>query len=164
MLLVLALGLGFLTADLCLAMWYGVPALGVTPVSYTHLSQLVGRLDYLERYKYPTRYAARQSEEWKALDAERTKLREALAALDVNTPVSMDAPGMQMMTGAIEMREKALAGTEGVPRFLGETAISIGQNLALMPKMCIRDRNDAPGTKIERIASLPQYKLYPCFP
>ena len=29
-LLVLALGLGFLTADLCLAMWYGVPALGVT--------------------------------------------------------------------------------------------------------------------------------------
>lgn len=27
-LLVLALGLGFLTADLCLAMWYGVPALG----------------------------------------------------------------------------------------------------------------------------------------
>lgn len=101
------------------------------------ISQLVGRLDYLERYKYPTRYAARQSEEWKALDAERTKLREALAALDVNTPVSMDAPGMQMMTGAIEMREKALAGTEGVPRFLGETAISIGQNLALMPTAAI---------------------------
>ena len=101
------------------------------------ISQLGGRLDYLERYKYPTRYAARQSEEWKALDAERTKLREALAALDVNTPVSMDAPGMQMMTGAIEMREKALAGTEGVPRFLGETAISIGQNLALMPTAAI---------------------------
>ncbi len=101
------------------------------------ISQLVGRLDYLERYKYPTRYAARQSEEWKALDAERTKLREALAALDVNTPVSMDAPGMQMMTEAIETREKALAGTEGVPRFLGETAISIGQNLALMPTAAI---------------------------
>ena len=30
---------------------------------------------------------------------------------------------------------------------------------------CVRGgRNDAPGTKIERIASLPQYKLYPCFP
>lgn len=101
------------------------------------ISQLGGRLDYLERYKYPTRYAARQSEEWKALDAERTKLREALAALDVNTPVSMDAPGMQKMAGAIETREKALAGTEGVPRFLGETAISIGQNLALMPTAAI---------------------------
>lgn len=101
------------------------------------ISQLVGRLDYLERYKYPTRYAARQSEEWKELDAERARLREELAALDVNTPVSMDAPGMQMMTGAIETREKALSGTEGVPRFLGGTALSIGQNLALMPTAAI---------------------------
>lgn len=101
------------------------------------IAKLGGQIDYLERYKYPTRYAARQSEEWKALDTERTKLREALASLDVNTPVSMDAPGMQMMTGAIETREKALAGTEGVPRFLGETAISIGQNLALMPTAAI---------------------------
>lgn len=101
------------------------------------ISQLGGRLDYLERYKYPTRYAARQSEEWKALDAERARLREELAALDVNTPVSMDAPGMQMMTGAIETREKALSGTEGVPRFLGSTALSIGQNLALMPTAAI---------------------------
>lgn len=101
------------------------------------IAKLGGQIDYLERYKYPTRYAARQSEEWKALDTERTKLREALAALDVNTPVSMDAPGMQKMTGAIEMREKALEGTEGVPRFLGETAISIGQNLALLPTAAI---------------------------
>ena len=30
---------------------------------------------------------------------------------------------------------------------------------------CVRGgRNDAPGTEIERIASLPQHKLYPCFP
>lgn len=101
------------------------------------IAELGGRLDYLERYKYPTRYAARQSEEWKELDAERAKLREELAALDVNTPVSMDAPGMQMMTGAIETREKALSGTEGVPRFLGGTALSIGQNLALMPTAAI---------------------------
>lgn len=101
------------------------------------IAELGGRLDYLERYKYPTRYAARQSEEWKELDAERARLREELAALDVNTPVSMDAPGMQMMTGAIETREKALAGTEGVPRFLGGTALSIGQNLALMPTAAI---------------------------
>lgn len=101
------------------------------------IAKLGGQIDYLERYKYPTRYAARQSEEWKALDTERTKLREALASLDVNTSVSMDAPGMQMMTGAIETREKALAGTEGVPRFLGETAISIGQNLALLPTAAI---------------------------
>lgn len=101
------------------------------------IAELGGQLDYLERYKYPTRYAARQSEEWKTLDAERTKLREELAALDVNTPVSMDAPGMQKMTGAIETRGKALSGTEGVPRFLGETAISIGQNLALMPTAAI---------------------------
>lgn len=101
------------------------------------IAELGGRLDYLERYKYPTRYAARQSEEWKELDAERARLREELAALDVNTPVSMDAPGMQMMTGAIETREKALSGTEGVPRFLGGTALSIGQNLALMPTAAI---------------------------
>ena len=101
------------------------------------IAELGGQLDYLERYKYPTRYAARQSEEWKTLDAERTKLREELAALDANTPVSMDAPGMQRMTEAIETREKALSGTEGVPRFLGETAISIGQNLALMPTAAI---------------------------
>lgn len=101
------------------------------------IAELGGQLDYLERYKYPTRYAARQSEEWKELDAERAKLREELAALDVNTPVSMDAPGMQMMTGAIETREKALSGTEGVPRFLGGTALSIGQNLALMPTAAI---------------------------
>ena len=101
------------------------------------IAELGGQIDYLERYKYPTRYAARQSEEWKTLDAERTKLREELAALDVNTPVSMDAPGMQRMTEAIETREKALSGTEGVPRFLGETAISIGQNLALMPTAAI---------------------------
>lgn len=101
------------------------------------IAELGGQLDYLERYKYPTRYAARQSEEWKELDAERARLREELAALDVNTPVSMDAPGMQMMTGAIETREKALSGTEGVPRFLGSTALSIGQNLALMPTAAI---------------------------
>lgn len=101
------------------------------------IAELGGQIDYLERYKYPTRYAARQSEEWKTLDAERTKLREELAALDANTPVSMDAPGMQRMTEAIETREKALSGTEGVPRFLGETAISIGQNLALMPTAAI---------------------------
>lgn len=101
------------------------------------IAELGGQLDYLERYKYPTRYAARQSEEWKELDAERARLREELAALDVNTPVSMDAPGMQMMTGAIETREKALSGTEGVPRFLGGTALSIGQNLALMPTAAI---------------------------
>lgn len=101
------------------------------------IAELGGQLDYLERYKYPTRYAARQSEEWKELDAERARLREELAALDVNTPVSMDAPGMQMMTGAIETREKALSGTDGVPRFLGSTALSIGQNLALMPTAAI---------------------------
>ncbi len=70
----------------------------------------------------------RGTDEWKALDAQRRTL-----SLQANPAVDMDDPGMRLMRESNQYREQALEGLEGVPRFLGGTALSIGQNAALLP-------------------------------
>ncbi len=70
----------------------------------------------------------RGTDEWKALDAQRRAL-----SLQANPAVDMDDPGMRLMRESNQYREQALEGLEGVPRFLGGTALSIGQNAALLP-------------------------------
>ena len=78
----------------------------------------------------------RSQEAWQELDRERSALQAKLNA-PYSTPVSLDAPGMKLMGEAGRYREQALDGLEGVPRFLGETALSIGQNAALLPTAAI---------------------------
>lgn len=79
----------------------------------------------------------RSQERWRELDAERKLLEQQVHDAYVQAPVSPDAPGMQLMRQAGEYREEALKGLEGVPRFLGETVLSIGQNAALLPTAAI---------------------------
>lgn len=79
----------------------------------------------------------RSQERWRELDAERKLLEQQVHDAYVQTPVSPEAPGMQLMRQAGEYREEALKGLEGVPRFLGETVLSIGQNAALLPTAAI---------------------------
>ena len=101
------------------------------------LSQLAGQMDYIERYKYPTRKAGRSSREYQELVARREKLLGELGTTPVRTPVDMSAPGMKLYGEAIKTREEALEGLTGADRWLGEQAISIGQNLALLPTAAI---------------------------
>ncbi len=70
----------------------------------------------------------RGTDEWKALAAQRRAL-----SLQATPAVDMDDPGMRLMRESNQYREQALEGLEGVPRFLGGTALSIGQNAALLP-------------------------------
>ena len=79
----------------------------------------------------------RSQERWRELDAERKLLEQQVHDAYVQAPVSPEAPGMQLMRQAGEYREEALKGLEGVPRFLGETVLSIGQNAALLPTAAI---------------------------
>ena len=101
------------------------------------LSQLAGQMDYIERYKYPTRQAGRSSREYQELMAQRKRLLDELGAAPVRTPVDMSASGMKLYGEAIKTREEALEGLTGADRWLGEQAISIGQNLALLPTAAI---------------------------
>lgn len=101
------------------------------------LSRLAGQMDYIERYKYPTRQAGRSSREYQELMAQRKRLLDELGAAPVRTPVDMSAPGMKLYGEAIKTREEALEGLTGAGRWLGEQAISIGQNLALLPTAAI---------------------------
>lgn len=78
----------------------------------------------------------RAQDQWKALDQERQALTQRLQGY-MDTPVSADTAGMNLMRGSARYREQALEGLEGVPRFLGETALSIGQNAALLPTAAI---------------------------
>ena len=101
------------------------------------LSRLAGQMDYIERYKYPTRKAGRSSREYQELMAQRERLLDELGTAPVRTPVDMSAPGMKLYGEAIKTREEALEGLTGADRWLGEQAISIGQNLALLPTAAI---------------------------
>ena len=101
------------------------------------LSQLAGQMDYIERYKYPTRKAGRSSQEYQELMAQRERLLDELGTAPVRTPVDMSAHGMKLYGEAIKTREEALEGLTGADRWLGEQAISIGQNLALLPTAAI---------------------------
>ena len=101
------------------------------------LSQLAGQMDYIERYKYPTRKAGRSSQEYQELMAQRERLLDELGTAPVRTPVDMSAPGMKLYGEAIKTREEALDGLTSADRWLGEQAISIGQNLALLPTAAI---------------------------
>ncbi len=101
------------------------------------LSRLAGQMDYIERYKYPTRKAGRSSREYQELVARREKLLGELGTTPVRTPVDMSAPGMKLYGEAIETRKEALEGLTDADRWLGEQAISIGQNLALLPTAAI---------------------------
>lgn len=79
----------------------------------------------------------RAQDQWKALDAQRQALQQRVQDAYVQTPVSQDAPGMRLMREAGQYQEQALEGLEGAPRFLGETALSIGQNAILLPTAAI---------------------------
>ena len=74
----------------------------------------------------------RSQDQWKALDQQRQALNQKLHDT-MSTPVAQDSAGMGLMGEASRYRERALDGLEGVPRFLGGTALSIGQNAALLP-------------------------------
>ena len=78
----------------------------------------------------------RSQDQWKELNQQRIELNQKLQDM-MSVPVSSDSTGMQMMRQANQYREQALNGLEGVPRFLGETALSIGQNAALLPTAAI---------------------------
>ena len=60
------------------------------------LSQLAGQMDYIERYKYPTRKAGRSSQEYQELMAQRERLLDELGTAPVRTPVDMSAHGMKL--------------------------------------------------------------------
>lgn len=95
-------------------------------------AQQVGRL--LDYY----REAGRTHEQgYRDLLEEQEELQKKLEESRVNTAVSMDSPGMQAYGRAVQVREGALAGMEGIPRWLGEQAISIGQNVALLPTAAV---------------------------
>lgn len=79
----------------------------------------------------------RAQDQWKALDAQRQALQQRVQDAYVQTPVSQDAPGMRLMREAGQYQEQALEGLEGAPQFLGETALSIGQNAILLPTAAI---------------------------
>lgn len=102
-------------------------------------SQLVGRMEGLERsyrghedYLYAT-------EEWNALAREREKVLASLRARGTafDNPVDVNSEGMRLIRESAQYQQQALEGLEGVPRFLGETALSIGQNAALLPTAAI---------------------------
>lgn len=95
-------------------------------------AQQVGRL--LNYYQE----AGRTHEQgYRDLLEEQEELQKKLEESRVNTAVSMDSPGMQAYGRAAQVRDGALAGMEGIPRWLGEQAISIGQNAALLPTAAI---------------------------
>ena len=97
------------------------------------LSEIAGQMSYIENYKYPTKAQARESEEWQELNAEKEELRTKVEAYNVSTPLDMSTPAMQKMAQAQQTGQDALVNLSGVPRFLGETALSIGQNAAMLP-------------------------------
>lgn len=78
----------------------------------------------------------RSQDQWKELNQQRIELNQKLQDM-MSVPVSSDSTGMKMMRQAQAYQEQALEGMEGVPRFLGETALSIGQNAALLPTAAI---------------------------
>ena len=98
-----------------------------------HLSQLSGQLDYIARYKYPTRREAEASAEYQDILGQMRDITDRMSARRVNAPVDMESEAMRRYFQAKSTQEKALDGLTGAPRWLGEQAISIGQNAAVLP-------------------------------
>lgn len=97
------------------------------------LSQLSGQLDYIARYKYPTRREAEASAEYQDILGQMRDITDRMSVRRVNAPVDMESEAMQRYFQAKSTQEKALDGLTGAPRWLGEQAISIGQNAAVLP-------------------------------
>lgn len=97
------------------------------------LSQLSGQLDYIARYKYPTRREAEASAEYQDILGQMRDITDRMSVRRVNAPVNMDSEAMRRYFQAKSTQEKALEGLTGAPRWLGEQAISIGQNAAVLP-------------------------------
>ena len=97
------------------------------------LSQLSGQLDYIARYKYPTRREAEASAEYQDILGQMRGITDRMSARRVNAPVDMESEAMRRYFQAKSTQEKALDGLTGAPRWLGEQAISIGQNAAVLP-------------------------------
>ena len=97
------------------------------------LSQLSGQLDYIARYKYPTRREAEASAEYQDILGQMRDITDRMSARRVNAPVDMESEAMRRYFQAKSTQEKALDGLTGAPRWLGEQAISIGQNAAVLP-------------------------------
>ncbi len=88
------------------------------------LAQVENQLKYTVNQQNPA---------YPALVEERDRLRAMLEETKVDTPVSQDSTGSQMMLHALQTKEDALQGMEGAPRWLAEQGLSIGQNAALLP-------------------------------
>ena len=98
-------------------------------------SQIMGRMAGLEQsYKGHEDYLY-ATPQWNALAQERDEVLASLRqrGTELDKPVDVTSDGMRLMRESNQYREQALEGLEGVPRFLGSTALSIGQNAALLP-------------------------------
>ena len=75
------------------------------------------------------------SEEYRQASAAYNALREEIKAFQTapDKALSKDSVGYQMMDMSQRLQEEALEGTEGVGRFLGETAFSIADNVSTLP-------------------------------
>ena len=98
-------------------------------------SQIMGRMAGLEQsYKGHEDYLY-ATPQWNELTQERDEVLASLRqrGTELDKPVDVTSDGMRLMRESSQYREQALEGLEGVPRFLGSTALSIGQNAALLP-------------------------------
>lgn len=98
-------------------------------------SQIMGRMAGLEQsYKGHEDYLY-ATPQWNELAQERDEVLASLRqrGTELDKPVDVTSDGMRLMRESNQYREQALEGLEGVPRFLGSTALSIGQNAALLP-------------------------------
>lgn len=81
-----------------------------------------------------TRYGEGSEEHLQAQAAYDALREEIKAYRNINDkPVSNDSLGSRMMGESNRLKEEALEGTEGVTRFLGETAMSVASNVAKLP-------------------------------
>lgn len=82
------------------------------------------------------KYALEDSPEYIAAEQRMLQARqkaEAKSAEEQSETVDPDSLGSRMMGESIRLQEEALEGTEGVGRFLGETAMSVASNVSKLP-------------------------------
>ena len=87
-----------------------------------------------------SKYFDESSPEYQAALNKVNQLRVGLVAQSEKEraqTVDPDSRAAQLMGGVQQLQEEALEGTSGVGRFVGETALSIGNNLAMLPANAI---------------------------
>lgn len=78
------------------------------------------------------KYADESSAEYQTALNNVNRLREQIDA-QWDKPVDQNSRAAKFMGGVQQLQQEALEGTEGAGRFLGQTAISMGSNLAKLP-------------------------------